>query len=528
MLAGPISIEVLTTPHGGHVSPIGLLAQWSVQHALPGLYVPLMGISALLVALAQVGVGLWARRTYGERGLALVVAAFLGLTTMLLELATWWSVALYASPMVAASAWLLYFAAQFMETGRGRGLLLACLFLSLLSSVKAVLLPVLLLTFAAVTPLAGARPLGYRGALRRWCSLWITLAFALCAYAVLYLMVSDSATSGVKGPGVYLQWLAKLWTGALLPALWGGPWAWTGRFGLEALPPSVVILLLCLTAVAAAGIYRQGPSSRRVLVGWAVYVVGSSLLVAQGRAGLSLAGPSLRYVFDIALPTAVVLVTVVNAQRLKSGLGNRWLALLGAGWMVSTAVTYVHAWPDELSITKWSASVRAHYPQVQDGLLEQPMPSEFVLFPQRLATYLSGDKGAPEERAYVLDELLGFDADGSLITSSVFGTPAVPPSFHCQYLAQSDRDAMIPLSASVPDARHTAAIDYTSSNASTIAVDLGSASTTANAPAGTHRLYVSVEGSGSWLRLRVANPISTVCIHAATVGWIVPGVPVVE
>ncbi len=165
MLAGAFSIELLTTAHSGHVSPIGLLAQWAVQHVFPGRYVPLMVVSALLVALAQVGVGLWARRTYGPRTLGLVIVAFLGLTTMLLELATWWSVALYAAPMVAASAWLLYFTAGYLQTGRGRGLLIACLLLGLLSSVKAILLPLLVLIVAAVA--RGASAPGYRG-LRRW------------------------------------------------------------------------------------------------------------------------------------------------------------------------------------------------------------------------------------------------------------------------------------------------------------------------------------------------------------------------
>ncbi len=129
---------------------------------------------------------------------------------------------------------------------------------------------------------------------------------------------------------------------------------------------------------------------------------------------------------------------------------------------------------------------------------------------------------------YVVDELLGFDADGRLISSSVSGTPAIPPSSFCQYIAQQGKDATIALKASVPDARHTVAIDYTASNASTIAVDLGGAVSRADAPAGSHRLYMTVEGSGARLRVTVANPISTVCIHAATVGQIVPGPSVVE
>jgi hypothetical protein len=409
MLAGPFSVELLTTPHGGHFSPIGLLVQWAVQHALPGRYVPLMVISALLVGLAQVGVGLWARRTYGSRSMGLALAAFLGLTTMLLELATWWSVALYAAPMVAASAWLVYFAAKYMQTGRGHVLLIACMILGLLSSVKAVILPLLVLIVAAVTPLGGASAPGYRAALRRWRSLWITLAGVIAAYGLLYLAVSDSPAVGLKSPGVYLRWVATLWTEALIPALWGGPWVWTGRFGIEDLPLTVVVVLLCLTAAAATGVYRQGATSRRVLLGWTAYVVASALLVAYGRAGFSLAGPSLRYIFDIAVPTTVLLATVVDAQRGtdRGGRGRRRLALIAAGWSLSTTVTYVYAWPQALSITTWSATVRESYPQVESGLLEQPMPSEYLLVPQRLATYLSGDKDAPEERTYVIDELLG-------------------------------------------------------------------------------------------------------------------------
>ncbi|MEZ5186913.1 MAG: hypothetical protein R2720_14310 [Candidatus Nanopelagicales bacterium] len=521
-LSAPLSAGQLFADHGGHLNPIGSLLQWFVQHALPGRYVPLMVISAALVGIGQLIIARWAARMYGYGAQPLVVAGFLGLSMMLYEVATWWSVAVYAAPMVTASSLLLLLTSQYLRTGTRFLAVLLVFVLCLLASPKAVLLPIVLVTVAAACPVLDSGPMGFRAAVVHWRRLWGALLTLASVYGVFYVVLSNGPSLGPRTLTTYATWTASILGQAVLPALWGGPWAWAGRFGIDPMPIEVPLLVFGLTAVFIAWSVVRKPASRRAWIGWGAYVACSIAMTAYGRAGSSLAGPALRYTFDLTLPSAVVLATILTDRtKVPFTPPRKWVALWAALWLVSSGTTYAYAWPKPLAITAWSAAVRAHYSEVRGGLLEQPMPSRLVLVPERLGTYLTGDPGAPEELDVVIDELLGFDDNGNLIDRNLSGVPVRPPGQFCEYLASRDRTAVMPLTLGVSAARHVIALDYSLNATSSAWLSLGDGPpTTAKIPAGVHRLYAVVGGQGMDLRVQLANPIATICVHSAMVGFV--------
>lgn len=539
--SGTLDPHMLFTSHNGHVNPIGLLLQWVIHHAFPGRYVPLMLLSAALVAVAQFLVTRWCVVVFGHSTIGIAGCLIVGLSPLTLELATWWSVAVYAGPMLAAATWLLWESTGSLLGQRPRWRTWLALGVCLLTATKAVLLPLVVLGLAASYPLGAATPLGYRRALLAHRGLWLGMAALVGAWAALFVALGGGA--GLAGTSVttLLGFVNELFSQATLPALLGGPWKWAGSYGTQPLPALVqwACLVAVLLACSLAALRR--PLVWRMLICSLVYSVASALMVGLGRAGLPLTGSALRYTFDLVLPVALTACLALARTRWEPGFpgttaddehnGHTHTARMTATAVLmvmgtlglSTGLTWLTAWGfPELPVTQWSRTARSYYPYLNQGLLEQPAPSELVLLPDRLGVFLSGDPGAPREVPVVLDQLLGFDGQGHLIESEVVGSNSPPATTSCPYAATSTTPVAVPIQPALAVGRHTVRVEYTLTAESAVALALGDDPTRAELPAGRHEAYAVVVGQGDNVRITVANPISRLCVISATAGFPVP------
>ena len=552
MISGPLSWDVLFTGHNGHLNPVGLLLQWLTQRVFPGMYVPLMTISAALVAVAQAFVGLWARTVFGPRLIGLFVAGFTGLSLMGLELATWWSVALYAAPLLAFTAILIWTSTRYFLGRTSLHLPLTVFALCLLSSSKAVLLPLLIISLAAAYPLGVKSPLGFRRALSTYRRLWAGTSALMGIYLIIFTLRRGPIATSDPSPVQVWDFVWRLIESTVVPTIWGGPWRWgVAPMGFHTSPSTPAILVSLagvITLLTIVAILVVRPLVWRMLLGSGLYILSSSLLVAVGRAGSPLGAPVLRYTFDFVLPIVLVLSLGLAATRWESGPRTRSAAglmrwrtahprlariavtcLIGL-WLMSTTVSYLRPWQvlPNVSMKTWVDRVRTSYPEVGSGLLEQPAPAAVVFLPTPLNTFLAGDPDAPAETDFVTDRLLGYDGQGQLITQSVQGVRSVLPEEHCAVRSANTQPATVGLEATVPAGRHTVVLEYLLSTASRTSVALDTTATEGLLPPGARRAFFVVEGGGDNVRVTTSNPAATLCVLSVTVGAIVPGPPVHE
>ncbi|HQR78885.1 MAG TPA: hypothetical protein PLT68_01560 [Actinomycetota bacterium] len=539
-MADGFSLKAVLAGHNGHLNPLGLTLQWILQHAFPGRFVPLMVLSALLVAGSQLLAATWVTEVFASRWLAIAAAAVTGLSPMLLELATWWSVALYAAPMVAA-AWLtVLVTTRFMLERAALWMVLCAYSLCLASSTKAVLIPMLLLGIAAGIGLGRQRPLGFRRALTVYSRLWLWVAGATVLYGIVFGLNRGPISTANPTPGQMAEFVRNLFRIAAMPALWGGPWTWAS-LGFHAVPapvPRAILLsaLACLVAILALIAIR--PRTWRIALAAAVYLTASSALVALGRAGSPWGAPVLRYTFDFVLPTVLVMCAGVADSRWEEPTDSAWrlrvrnwwgwrpiAVTTGAVWMLSLGVSYALPWsilPDS-PMKKWVTMARTSYPELHSGLLQQWAPASIAVFPQDLDTFLAGDPDKPPQVRYVMDRVLGFDGNGRLVTRDLVGTPSVPAR-PCTYRATLGQISVVPLTTGLPPARHTVAVDYSLNIDAATDLRIGDGDPVAmSLPAGVRRVYVVLNGQGGDLTFTVSDPNASLCILSARAGGLVDG-----
>lgn len=543
-MAQPFSLARLFEGHNGHLNPIGLFLQWALQQAFPGRYVPLMITSALLVVASAAVAAWWFAMVFGRRWTGIAVALITALSPMLLELMTWWSVALYAAPMVLA-AWLTVVLTTRYASGRGSAVWVLVAYAGcLLSSSKALLLPLILLGLVAGLALGSTAPAGFRRGLRAHWRLWLGIIAVSAGYAVLFGFRRGETVTASPTVAQLWEFVVGLWRAAFLPAIWGGPWSWfpLGFHNAPVAPPLVAGLTAAATLAMVATLLIARPRTWRILLMGLAYIVGSMALVAVGRAGSMWGGATLRYTFDLLLPVVLIVTSGLFVTRWetngRSVVGERWAAWRGwpitgiaalAAWIVALSMSMQQPWqslPDN-PMKQWIANVRTAYPYVSQGLLLQPAPWPVSTFAEDLDRFLAGDPDKPPTVMWVPDRAMGFDEQGRLIDKSVQGVPAHPPLAACSYEATKLAPAHVPLQGQMPAGRHTLALDYTLGVDSAVTVQLGqSPATTMRLPSGTRRAYAVVEGPGDHLVLAVSEPNARLCVTGAVVGTLVDGPPV--
>lgn len=545
MMADGLSLGRLFTGHNGHLNPVGLLLQWIAQQAFPGRYVPLMVISAALLIASAAVAAWWFQTVFGRRWAGVAVAVVVAVSPTTLELMTWWSVALYAAPLILTSWLTVQFTTLYAMRRCALWVPLLAFALTLLSSSKAIVLPVLLVGITAGLALDRHDPPGLRRAARVWWRLWAAMLGILAVYGAVFLLRRGALATADPSPTQMVDFVRNAWRLGFLPSLWGGPWSWASMSFHTIPAPSAVAMTVSLiaTLVCVGALLVVRPRVWRLMVASAIFITVSTGIVAFGRAGSAWAGPNLRYTVDLLLPVVVTVCAGLFATRWethpRSALGavvsawRGWPVVGGiatALWVVSVGVSMVMPWQTlpENWMKNWTTSVRGAYPSVREGLLWQPAPRKVSQFTEPLSVFLAGDPQAPPERLYVNDRFLGFDDDGRLIDRYVEGVVSVPATEVCQSAATPEQDLVLPLEAGLGQGRHTVSVDYTLGVQTTASVQLGDGPAQEfNAPPGARRVFVVVEGAGDALRFTVSAPTARLCVTSAVVGYVVDG-PLVD
>lgn len=534
---GSYSIDRVLAGHNGHLNPLGLTMQWIVQHAFPGRFVPLMVLSAFLVSCSQLAAAAWVSDVFGARWLGVAAATVTGLSPMLLELATWWSVALYAAPMVA-TAWLtVWVSTRYMYERASLGFAVGSFWLCLASSTKAALVPILLVGLAAGLGLGRAQALGLRKALSTYRRLWMWLSASLLGYAAIYVAYRGPTVTADPSLSQMAKFITELLRTAALPAVWGGPGAWVslGFHAAPAPPPWLVTVSAFSTLVALGMVLFVRPKRWPIVVSALSYVTLSTLVVALGRAGSPWGAPVMRYTFDLVLPLVLVLCTGIADTRwelrrdigrgLATGVrGTLWIAA-SVAWATSLVITYALPWKilPQNPMKEWIATARTSYPMLQDGLLQQWAPPEVARFREEVGVFLAGDPGRPPEVRYMMDRVLGFDGQGHLVQRNLVGVSSVPAA-ECTYRATASQPAIVPLTSTMPDGRYTVALDYMLNIDTPAYVGLSNGQPLPmSLPMGIRRVYAVIDGEGGSVTITVSNPVGQMCILSVTVGDLVDG-----
>lgn len=545
LTSGRFSPDMILYGHNGHLNPVGLTLQWVLQQVFPGRYVPLMVLSAVLVVAGAALAALWFAVVFGRRPAGVAVALITALSPMLMELMTWWSVALYAAPMVLTS-WLTILLTTRYALGRVRlRWVLVALVLCLLSSSKALLMPLVMLGVMAGLALHREAPLGFRRAVRTHLRLWSGVAAVTAAYLLLFVLRRGEVVTSAAGPAGVVDFMVQIWRVAFSPAVWAGPWTWF-PFGFHNSPAPVPVAL-ALTTLATLGLLVAllilRPRVWRMMLTCLSAMVVSLGLVAIGRAGGIWSGPNLRYTFDLLLPWVLIVTTGLFTTRWETGGRSpagerlaRWRGWPAVGlaamvlWIGSLAVSMATPWRTlPLNpLAPWVDAARANYPYVSNGLLPQAAPREISVFAEPLDRFLAGDPGKPPLVTWVPDRAMGLDGEGRLIDKVVDGVTAVEPSAECMYRANGDVVAEVPLTGSAPEGSLVVALDYQLNIDAAVAMRLGdSEPIVMDLPPGARRVYATVTGPGEALTLRTTQPGANLCVMGAVVGTLVDG-PLVD
>ncbi len=549
----PLSVDYLFAGHNGHLNPIGSAVQWLLQRLFPDSYLALVLFSAACVAGFQISCAAISERLSGPRWLGVFLAAFAGLSLFTVELITWWSVAIYAAPLLLAAGVALYFCVRAMETGIARDWLfmLVAVAAAFLSGTKGLLLPVLIFVVVASLPVGRPVALGYRAALVRFRWLWLGLVIAVGLFA--WFSASRQPFLGNDGATADAIWRFLVDNTYLTadPIAWGGPWRWA-PIGTPELPgwhaaPAPtrgmqdIAAGLSLVAVAVTVAWR--PKAIRLLAGVAGYVLLSVLLVALGRAGSMFAAPVIRYIFDLVVPCTLVLAYVLAPTRWEadplSARGVRAVNWLTAHRAVKQAVTGVLvvaaaasllvSYSVPVSILSrvptrlWLDNARAAFPQVADGkLLAQPAPAVLSGSNEPLAWYLAGVSGAPTSTELVFDRLQAFDTWGRLREQHVKAWPSpAGPVPGCGYPLKGDAPVTVPLGSVVEPGANIAELGYYTKWDVTVQVVLngpGSPPREERLIAGLHRAYFPLAGSGDKAELTIVGAGGPLCVTGLAVG----------
>lgn len=549
----PLSFDYLFAGHNGHLNPIGSAVQWLLQRLFPDSYLALVLFSAACVAGFQVACAAISDRLSGPRWLGVFVAAFAGLSLFTLELITWWSVAIYAAPLLLSAGLALYFCVRAMESGIARDWLfmLVAVAAAFLSGTKGLLLPVLIFVVVASLPVGRPVALGYRAALVRFRWLWLGLVIAVAMFAWFSASRQPFLSNDGATPATIWRFLVDNTYLTADPIAWGGPWRWA-PIGTPELPgwhaaPAPtrgmqdIAAGLSLVAVAVTVAWR--PKAIRLLAGVGGYVLLSVLLVALGRAGSMFAAPMIRYIFDLVLPCTLVLAYVLAPTRWEveplSVRGARvasWLtehrsvrrAATGV-LLLAAAVSLLVSYSVPISILSrvptrlWLDNARAGFPQVADGtLLAQPAPSVLSGSNEPLAWYLAGVSGAPTSTELVFDRLQAFDTWGRLREQHVKAWPSpTGPVPGCGYPLQGDASTTVRLGSVVEPGLNIAELGYYTKWDVTVQVVLdgpGSPPRQVRLIAGLHRAYFPLAGSGEKAELSIIGAGGPICVTGLAVG----------
>ena len=474
--------EFLLELHKGHFMP-GAMFLIYLQNAFGAYHWVSAAGTMLVLQVAAILVFfrlLW--ELFGRRRALLVPLTVYALAPLTIPVLGWWAAALNAVPFQLSVALALLFTVRYLRTGVTRYVwwVVAAVVFGMLFSVKAMLLPPLLLAFAVAFLYPGGPIRAIRYAFWMDRRFWTGMVGLTLGYLVLYL-VRQNAGTGEEGASVPVwdtaaELMRRMLTEVFPVGVLGGPFEWspiTPTGGL--LDPIGFVLIgawvvLALIVVASLRVRRGAWRAWALLLGYLVFADAIPTVIARGDV-YGEVGSDPRYVADAALVFALVLALaflVPKEERAREYTGNtgeerdprRRLRLVHPGRVtgaLALVVTLIYAgaagystytYAGTLSgdrLRSYMDNVRTSLAEVPEGagIYSRPVPDDIVLEwngPRRLSSYVLtpvADR-ALAERMYEPEPAPTahvFDDEGNLVVAG-------PPSQVNSFVPAEDEDCM--------------------------------------------------------------------------------------
>jgi hypothetical protein len=588
-LSSGFTWKYLTLVSAGHMAPLGFAISWVL--AKVALYNwPLTALVILaLVAASCVALLRVLRTLFGDRLAILIPLAVYLFSPLALAAVDWWSVAVQTLPLELAIFMAVDAHVRYLRSGRTRGAVVTAgwLLLGMATVQKGALVPLLLFGLTAGFFVEGNWAVAIMRAVRQYWRAWLLYTILVAAYCVLFFskLPGSSTPPDAPGPvGRVISFVSTLAGTTLIPGAVGGPWHWVviGDGYAQANPPAALQQLswaLALLVVVVSCVYRvRSWRAWAILVGW--IAAADVVPVVIGRLGSStpgLLGLQARYVTDAAAVLALCLglaflplagqqdgyrfqVPDSGPGRAERRISLAVLAVFLAGsfWSMQALASITHTGTARSYIATARAAV-ADAPRgtlIVDGATPAIIMDPYFFY---LTGYTSRVIGAvarehPAQHLTwqrsphgILPRLMIFNSQGQLRPAALAGLSSGAPAARRCWPVTSAGTSSIPLPKSLYRWSWTIQLDY-SGPATGVAVRYGGQATRAVLPAGTHRLFLPVTGSGTVVSVqylplpatgpggsgRPAGPGMTGCLTGVTVGtWqpaqsgrSIPAVPV--
>jgi hypothetical protein len=538
------SLRSALEPHGGHLMPAGMYLSWLSDAISPYDYRFNAAVLLLLQAVADVGLLMLLVRFFGPRPGILPPLALYLFTVFSVPLAVWWAAGINQLALHAALCWGLVAVVSYLRTGSRLALVAAGLVVVAgLAFYEKSILVLAAYAFVALAYFAT----GSLGA--RIGHVWDTYRLGVVvlgglglAYVGLYAEAGLNFSAGGAGGDALGEVISNMTVQSVLPALVGGPLAWT-----HAEPGSLpqvgnLVALVSVAAVLLVGreIHRSRVRSLRAWILPGFFLVADILLVTAARA--SLVGPRValdyRYAAELGLVTAIALALATLPLRgaVESAAPREGGVLLGhpdrvaaltalvAVLGVVSSVQYVERWQDDLK-------AKAYFDRLLPGIeraktpvpmVDTPVP-DFIVSPletpQNLVSHLlTGYRDHVRFPDVATDELMMPDATGRLRLAGIpwvrSGLPGPRPG--CGW-AVSDRAVTIPRDGPVSFGSFWVRIGYLSSGSSPVVVTAGDSSYSTVLKPGVHALFVRGGDKYDSVEISKLAPGVTMCtddVHA--------------
>lgn len=554
-----VSAEYLLEPWNGHVMPGAFAWVHLLANTWPLDYVP-VGLTDLAIqALTGWLVFLVLRSMFGPRPGILIPLAFYLFSVITLPASLWWAAALNQLPGQFFAAAVLWFHLAYLRRGRAPLALagVVMLVLGLLFSEKVLLVAplVLALTFFYFTngsPITRVRRLLTN---HRW--VWVAYAAVIVPYTALYLAYVPAQVGAEASLDTALHAITVDLARAILPAVYGGPYAWA-QLGIPAVAaPSTAVVVLCLMATALLVVWSV---VRRYRAVFAWVVIGCYLVVNASIVGLTRGADfganvvlEYRYSTDIALVIAVfaplAFVSIVGRtwrwppQRLSPRRGN--LGALGTArpneLATTLTVTSLLVVGSTVSTLQFSAywrndTTRQFIATTQTDLAraDRPVPLADLTTPAAaappglqmawpLSTVLAPLKPAPVflEPGHVTEELYTLDDKGHVRGAVIDGPTNAPSSDRGCGWKVEDAPVDIPLQGPTVPWQWVARVGYLASMDAETDVTVGDTVTHVPIKAGVHQFYVVGEGAVDQVSFAGLS-YGTLCTQDVVVGAVLP------
>lgn len=293
---------------------------------------------------------------------------------------------------------------------------------------------------------------------------------------------------------------------------------------------------MALTVLALTGVLLVRPVLWRWVLVVLAFVAGSVAIVGLGRAGTFFAVPVMRYVYDAAIPVAMLLALALRPTRWEAhgwtgAAANelrRWHAMpvLVRRAVAATAVLLITI----SAIVSYRAPVNAvgnvfaktyitnalqTSDQANKPLLSQLAPG--LMGMGSAADYVRSFDGAPQFAPVVYDRLLGLSVDGRVEEQPVRGAEAPPgPWPECGYLIGTDP---IEIPISVGGALgYTVQLDYGTTAPVRLNVRTGGSERELDLPQGRGSVFFGSVAPATPVVLRATAPGTVACVSKLVIG----------